>query len=195
VNAFLDKAIHINFGGHGKMVKRLGEGLTKMSGSKQAFNNKAANATVKGAVVAAGAMLAITSTIEVSRMVSGRISGMQCMKNIGTAAGGIAAGTIGATIGGAALSFIPGIGTFVGSVIGGAIGGMLGSKATKSVLDKFIEDDAPKMLRIVSMQFEYFVGKYCLNEDELEIASKELEGLASKIEWLQNIFSKEGYRV
>ena len=195
VNAFLDQAIHINFGGHGKMVKHLGEGLTKMSGSNQAFNNKAANATVKGAVVAAGAMLAITSTIEVSRMVRGRISGMQCMKNIGVAAGGIAAGTIGATIGGAALSFIPGIGTLLGSAIGGAIGGWLGSKTAKSVLDHFIEDDAPKMLRIVSMQFEYLVGKYCLNAEELEIASKELDGLASKIEWLQEIYSKEGYRV
>lgn len=195
VNAFLDKAIHINFGGHGKMVKHIGKGLTKMSGSNQAFSNKAANATVKGAVVAAGAMLAITSTIEVSRMVSGRISGMQCMKNIGVAAGGIATGTIGATIGGAALSFIPVVGTFVGSVVGGAIGGMLGAKATKSVLDSFIEDDAPQMLRIVSMQFEYFVGKYCLNNEELELAANELDALAAKIGWLQDVFSKEGYRV
>ena len=87
VKAFIHKsAIDINFGAHGKFIERIGKGLDKMSGAKSGSFTKNANVAVKGAVVTALSTFAVTSTWEVGKLCCGRMSGMQCLKNIAVSA-------------------------------------------------------------------------------------------------------------
>ena len=181
VNAFLDSVINFNFGS-GKLAHRFGEGLYKLGGSTGNFN-KTANATLKSASTAAAAMLVVVSSIEVSKMVCSRISGMQCVKNIAVSAGGISAGVLGAVVGGA---FIP----VVGSVIGGVIGGTIGSCISKKVMDNFIEDDSVAMLKLVTLHFEHLSREFCFGADEIALVTEELNAyLMSRKSWVEDIFS------
>ena len=150
--------INFNFGS-GKLAHRFGEGLYKLGGSTGNFN-KTANATLKSATTAAAAMLVVVSSIEVSKMVCNRISGMQCVKNIAVSTGGISAGVLGAIVGGA---FLP----VVGSVIGGIIAGTIGSCISKKIMDNLIEDDSVAMLRLVTIHFEHLSREFCFGADEI----------------------------
>lgn len=194
VNAFLDSAININFGAHGKFVKRIGDGLYKMGGGQGKYGKKA-NATVKSAVVVAAVTFAITSSWEMIKLARGRISGWQCWKNIVQGAGGITGGTIGALIGGALLSPIPVVGTFVGSLVGGVVGGMAGSVGAKAVMDQFGEDDSAMIIKIISHQVEFLTRQYCLNEDEINEVNDRIDAeLQSRRSIIEDVYEHEGCR-
>ena len=194
VNAFLDSAINVNFGAHGKFVKRIGDGLYKMGGGQGKYGKKA-NATVKSAVVVAAVTFAITSSWEMIKLARGRISGWQCWKNIVQGAGGITGGTIGALIGGALLSPVPVVGTLVGSLIGGTIGGVAGAAGTKAVMDQFGEDDSAMIIRIISHQVEFLTRQYCLNEDEINEVNDRIDGeLKNHSGIIEDIYEHEGCR-
>lgn len=195
VKAFIHKsAMDINFGAHGKFVERIGHRLDKMSGAKSGSFTKNANVAVKGAVITAAATFAVTSAWEVGKFCSGKMSGMQCFKNIIVSGGGIATGTVGALIGGALLAPIPG-GVFLGGLIGGAIGGMLGSSAAKAGMDKVIEDDSVVIMAIVSDEFKLIAASLCLNPDEIQKATIELDKLISNSKnFVEDVYSKKQYR-
>lgn len=141
----------------------------------------------------------VLSSVDVANIFRGRISGKQFVKNLvnttSSVAGGFIVGTTaGAVVGakvGAAIGTIvfPGggtvtgatIGTAVGataSVIGTAVGGFIAGKTSYWITDKFIEDDAVKMLNIIENKFKEFAFNYILNQEEAE---KTIDLVAKKI--------------
>ena len=195
VKAFIsNKAININFGGHGKFVERIGRGLDKMSGAKSGSFSSNANRAVKGAVITAVATFAVTSAWEIGKMCRGRMSGMQCIKNIAIAGGGISGGTAGALICGALLAPIPG-GVFLGGLLGGSLGGLIGSSATKAGMDKLIKDDAVLVLAIVTDEFKLIASGFCLNDEEIQKATAALDKMINQNKgFVEDIYSKKEYR-
>lgn len=195
VKAFINtSAVDINWGGHGKFVERLGRGLDKMSGAKSGSFSKNANVAVKGAAITAAATFAVTSAWEVGKLCCGRMSGMQCVKNIAVSSGGIAAGTAGALILGVLMTPIPG-GTFIGGMIGGAIGGMIGSGMTKTGMDNLIQDDAIMIMALVSDEFKIIAAGFCLNDDEIHEATTELDKIISgNKNFVEEVYAKKNLR-
>ncbi|MGX3011945.1 hypothetical protein ACWIUD_10400 [Helicobacter sp. 23-1044] len=180
INHFLEQVINFNFNGNavGRALAEVGKKGASKAGEKAVHS--AANSALRGTIVVAAATMAVTSSVEVVRMMRGQISGMQCVKNIVVNAGGIAGGAAGALAGAAALSFIPGAGTIIGGLAGGIVGGMGGGAVAKKLMDKFIEDDLTKKRRIF---FEHIIALsvlFKLSKDE----GAEFSAIVNKI--LQN---------
>lgn len=134
----------------------------------------------------------VLSVGDVGNIFQGRISGGQLFKNLTNTAstvvgggvgwtGGAAAGAAAGAKAGAAIgSFVPGIGTAVGGAVGGTVGGVVGgiagafgggtiaSKASNTILDQFIEDDADKMVAIIQDVFTILAEEYLTTLKEAE---------------------------
>lgn len=183
VTNFLDSVIKINFT-NSSSGKYIAQQLAGKSATGQVYTgkqlNKRANTAVKGAVAAATAAVAVQSTIEIVRMARGRISGMQCVKNITVAATSVVAGTVGSMVGGVLLSPIPVVGPVVGSIVFGALAGTFASKGVKKIIDVFIKDDSEKMLGLITRYIEYIAVQFYLSEEELKILATELDEYISE---------------
>lgn len=137
---------------------------------------KSAAKMLRGNVITAGISVAVLSSVDVVNIFRGRISGKQLFKNITATASSVAggsAGWVGGTAAGAAIgSAVPVIGTAVGGLVGGLVGafagGALTGKASHAVLDKFIEDDADAMVKIIEQVFTQMATDYLLNQKEAE---------------------------
>ena len=131
---------------------------------------------LRGNIVTGVVTTLVLSSADFARLFSGKVSGAQVFKNVTTTATAVAGGTGGwfaGAAGGAAVgSAIPLIGTAAGGIIGGILGSLAGGSAasatTSAVLDKFIEDDAKEMLKIVENVFANLATDYLLNKDEAE---------------------------
>lgn len=119
--------------------------------------------------ITAGATIVVLSSVDMIDIFSGRISGAQLFKNIANTASSVAGGTAG-YLGGAAIgtAILPGIGTIIGGLIGTIGAGMAANKATSSVLDSFIGDDADEMVRIIEKQYCRLATEYLFNQKEAE---------------------------
>lgn len=194
VKAFMSQsAMDVNWGAHGKFVERIGKGLGKMSGAKSGTITKNANVAVKGAVITAAATFAVTSAWEVGKMCCGKMSGMQCIKNIAVSGGGITAGTAGALFMGALMAPIPG-GVFLGGLLGGAIGGFIGGAAAKAGMDGLIEDDSVMVMALLSDEFKILAAGFCLNGEEIGEATKEVDEIASAKGFVEDVYSMKSCR-
>ncbi len=129
---------------------------------------------LRGNIVTGIATTLVLSSVDFVRLFRGRVSSTQVFKNVATTASGVAGGTggwmAGAAAGAAVGSAFPVVGTAIGGIAGGMIGAFAGgtaaSKVAKNTLDKFIEDDAKKMLTIVEKVFGELASDYLLNKDE-----------------------------
>ena len=129
---------------------------------------------LRGNIVTGIATTLVISSADFVRLFRGRVSGAQVFKNVTTTFVGVAGGTggwmAGATAGAAVGSAVPVVGTAIGGIAGGLLGaftgGAVASKAAKTILDKFIEDDAREMLTIVEKVFGELASDYLLNKDE-----------------------------
>ncbi len=167
INNLLKQLIDFNF--NGAIGKQIGKSLASFAGKeagKQGVKS-AANSVIRGNIVAATAAMAVTSSIEITQMMRGKISSMQCVKNIAVNAGGIAGGAAGAMAGAVAGSFIPGIGTTIGALAGGIAGGLGISLFSKKILDKYIEDDDIKKQRVFYSHMINLSSIFKLNESEI----------------------------
>lgn len=197
VKLFLDKAINIDFRsiqiGKNKIGQFAEEGLHKMgSGGGKVVGkpHDVANRTLRGAAVAAASTIAVTSTIEIIRMARGRISGMQCIKNIVVSASGVTGGTIGGLVGGVLLSPIPIVGPIVGSFVGGAVGGMVATTVAKTVMDEFIVDDTVAMMEIVTRHLEYLASNFLLSDEEMKLLTNEVDAIITQNKaFLEDVFA------
>lgn len=121
-------------------------GLDKVTGTK----------LISGTVTAA-----VVFGPDICRAFQGKISGAQLTKNAIVSAAGLAGSAFGGVAGGVAT------GGF-GATMAAAAGGALAAKAAKMVLDKFIEDDAVKMFRIVREEFLDLVMLFSFNREEFD---------------------------
>ena len=130
---------------------------------------------LRGNIVTGIATTLVISSVDFVRLFRGRVSGAQVFKNVTTTFVGVVAGGPGGWMAGAAAgaavgSAVPVVGTAIGGIAGGLLGaftgGTVASKAAKTILDKFIEDDAREMLTIVEKVFGELASDYLLNKDE-----------------------------
>ncbi|MCZ9839387.1 hypothetical protein OFR22_08610 [Brachyspira hyodysenteriae] len=203
VNKFITQSININFNNNsiGNSIGYLADSrshiqnLEKPGASLQISNNNKANSGIRGAAVTAAVTIAITSSIEIIKMARGRISSMQCIKNIVVSASGITGGTIGGLIGGALLAPIPIVGPLVGSFVGGAVGGMVASKVAKTVMDEFIVDDSIRMMEIVTRHLEYLAKNFLLSDEEMKLLTNEVDMLITQNgKFLEEVFAAASRR-
>ena len=150
------------------MVNAMREGASIYGGA--ATQNLAK--LLRSNVIASGAFILVMSAGDICDAFRGRISAKQLFKNIMTVVGGVGGATIGGVVGATVGSFfgVPTIGYYVGSVVGGTVGG----SSTNAVMNKFIEDDAVEMLRIINERLVIQAQEYLLGEDELEVLLEDL---------------------
>lgn len=137
---------------------------------------KSAAKMLRGNAITGGMTVVVLSSVDVVNIFRGRISGKQLFKNLTntatTVAGGTAGWVGGAAAGAAVGSIVPLVGTAVGGFVGGIFGsfaaGVASSKISNSVLDKFIEDDANEMIRIIEAEFTQMAEDYLLTLDEVK---------------------------
>ena len=144
-------------------------GATAMRSAAKLLRNNA---------ITAGVTIVVLSSVDMIDIFRGRLSGAQLFKNIANTASSVAGGTAG-YLGGAAIgtAILPGIGTIIGGLIGTIGAGMAANKATSSVLDSFIEDDADEMVRIIEKQYCRLATEYLLNQKEAEKVADALKNL------------------
>jgi hypothetical protein len=142
-------------------------------------------------VITRTASFVLLSSVDISNIFRGRISGGQLFKNLATTGASIAGGTAGwagGTAGAAALgaaigSVVPGLGTIIGGGVGAAIGGIAGAigggtiagKATNALVGIFVEDDANVMTNIIENVFKQTAEDYLLSRKECENLANSLK--------------------
>lgn len=137
---------------------------------------------LRGNVVTGVATVAVMSSVDVYRMIDGRISGGQLFKNVVKTSAGVAGGAAGFGIARMVAAWFMGgpvgglAGTLIG-VAGGLAGGALGSGAAGAVLDEFIEDDALEMFRIFKGVLAERATDFLLDEAEIDLVTREVDTL------------------
>lgn len=134
---------------------------------------------------------AVLSIGDVGNIFMGRISGGQLFKNLTETATSIAGGTagwvggagVGTKVGAAIGTVVPVVGNAAGAAAGAVIGGIIGalgggfvsSKAARTFVDQFIEDDAVKMVSIIIDVFTKLAEEYLISEDEAKRITDKLQ--------------------
>ncbi len=123
---------------------------------------------LRGNLVTGVVTTAVLSSVDVGRLISGRISGQQLAKNVTTTAAGVAGGAGGYAIGaGIGTMLLPGVGTIVGGLVGGFLAGSATSSASQQIMGQFIEDDAQAMSKILEQELQALAFDYLLSESEI----------------------------
>ena len=137
---------------------------------------KSAAKLLRGNVITGGVTVIVLSSFDIVNIFRGRISGKQLFKNITNTTTTVAAGAAG-WLGGAAIgsAILPGIGTVIGGLLGSVGSGAIAGKATNTVHDKFVEDDAEEMIKIIEKKFSDLAVEYLLNKKEAEISIDNLK--------------------
>jgi hypothetical protein len=143
-----------------------------LRGGSKAIHGAAAmsNASklLRGNLVTGVVTTAVLSSVDVARLINGRISGQQLAKNVTTTAAGVAGGAGGYAIGaGIGTMLLPGVGTIVGGLVGGFLAGSATSSASQQIMNQFIEDDAQAMSKILEQKLQALAFDYLLSEPEI----------------------------
>lgn len=150
---------------------------------------KSAAKLLRGNAITAGITVVVLSSVDITNIFRGRISGKQLMKNLANTTGTVAGGTAGWMAGAAAGSAIlPGAGTVIGGLVGSLVSGDVAGKVTSKVANAVAEDDANEMVNIIQEQFESIANEYLLNQKEAEKCVDRLsEKLTGKV--LKDMFA------
>lgn len=117
----------------------------------------------------------------------GKISGAQLTKNALVSAAGMVGSMVGAAIVGGSTA---GIGAMAGATGGGAIA----SAGAKKLLDKFIEDDAVTMFRIVREEFLDLVMLFSFSKEEFDKIVTETIAQENMAKRLQEMYQSDDPR-
>ena len=150
---------------------------------------KSAAKLLRGNVITAGITVVVLSSVDITNIFRGRISGKQLMKNLANTTATVAGGTAGWMAGAAVGSMIfPGAGTVIGGLVGSLVSGGVAGKVTNTAANAVVEDDANEMVNIIQKQFESIANEYLLNQKEAEKCVDRLsEKLTGKI--LKDMFA------
>jgi len=135
----------------------------------------AINKSVRGTVVASAVILVVMTGPELIKLIRGRISRAQFMKNVAIGASGVIGGTVGGFVGGVLGAPLGPYGVIAGRFAGGVVGGMFAAKIASVVADELMEDDRVAMLAIVSEQLEYLARLFVLSAEELDVLNANLD--------------------
>lgn len=133
-----------------------------------ASNLNSLNKIMRGTLVTSFALVAVTTGPDMIKMVRGRISGAQFVKNLAVTSSGVAGGTIGSIAGGVMLSPLGPFGALAGRAVGGLLGGMIATAISRKIAGAWVEDDRVKVLTLVQEQVTWLATSLMLTEHELE---------------------------
>ena len=154
---------------------------------------------LRGNLVSGAAAVMVLSAADLIRLLRGRMSVRQMLKNLTSTAVGVAGGSVGWLLGSAAGasigSEIPRVGPRLGRAIGGITGAIVfgsgASRAAGAVLDRFIEDDAEEMMGIIEESFGELAHRYVLGEREANAVLDRLLGTDDLSGRLRDMFAAE----
>jgi len=135
----------------------------------------ATNKSVRGTLVASAVLFVVMTGPEVIKLIRGRISQAQFMKNVAIGTSGLIGGTVGGFVGGVLGAPLGPYGVIAGRFAGGVVGGMFAAKIASVVADELMEDDRVAMLAIVSEQLEYLARLFMLSAEELDVLNANLD--------------------
>lgn len=149
---------------------------------------------LRGNLIVSAVTTLVLSSQDILNFVTGKISGQQLFKEVTTIVSGVIGTTIGATgttalAGALGLSLGP-IGAAVTSIVGGIIGGGMSTAVSRNILDRFIEDDAIELVRIINKQFSILAFDYLLSEEEIELSLEVLRGCLIQSKLLEMFAAK-----
>ena len=159
-----------------KMAKSKSVQKVISKGNSSIATTTGAKNYIKSTVISNVATIAVLSSADIARIITGRISKEQLFKNVAVTSASVVGGSAGFAIGSACGSIVPGVGTVIGGFIGSCIASSIASKAVKCTLDVFIENDGDKMLEIINNELGILAEKYLLSEDELNLVIDDLRG-------------------
>ncbi|MBC8798374.1 hypothetical protein [Shewanella algae] len=133
------------------------------------------NKALRGTVITSIVLIAVTTGPDMVKMVRGRISKAQFVKNLAVVSSGIAGGTIGSIAGGIVFSPFGPVSAMLGRAAGGIIGGVISSVITNKIAGKLMEEDRVRMLKLVQYQLEYLAVSFMLTKDELQNLNNNLD--------------------
>ena len=149
---------------------------------------------LRGNLIVSAVTTLVLSSQDILNFVTGKISGKQLFKEVTTIVSGVVGSTVGATgttalAGALGLSLGP-IGAAVTSIVGGIIGGGMSTAVSRNILDRFIEDDAIELVRIINKQFSILAFDYLLSEEEIELSLEVLRGCLIQSKLLEMFAAK-----
>lgn len=171
--------------------------LATMRNGAPIFGSAASNnlsKLLRGNLIVSAVTSLVLSSQDILNFVTGKISGKQLFKEVTTIVSGVAGTTVGATgttalAGALGLSLGP-IGAAVTSIVGGIIGGGMSTAVSRTILDRFIEDDAIELVRIINKQFSILAFDYLLSEEEIELSLEVLRGCLIQSKLLEMFAAK-----
>lgn len=183
VNKGTEYAIEVYRNYFGKVTKKAAGQLSK------SLSSNAATAI---------ASVTILSAMDFKRLIDGKISIAQLVKNMSKTATNVVSGIAGYAATGAVVgSVLPGVGNLLGGAVGvavglagGAVTSILAGKVADEVLDSFIKDDAVEMQEILNQVFSELAEGFLLSEREANSVIEQLKEKLS-INFLQEMFRTE----
>lgn len=94
---------------------------------------------MKGTLVTSLALVAVTTGPDMIKMLRGRISGTQFIRNLAVASSGVAGGAVGSVAGGILFSPLGPFGALTGRVVGGVLGGMIASAVSGKLPERWLK--------------------------------------------------------
>lgn len=138
-------------------------------------SNNSLNKALRGTLITSIVLIAVTTGPDMVKMVRGRISKAQFVKNLAVVSSGIAGGTIGSIAGGIVFTPLGPIAAMLGRAAGGIIGGVVSSVIANKIAGNFMEEDRVRMLKLVQNQLEYLAVSFMLSKEELQNLNRNLE--------------------
>lgn len=149
------------------------------------------NKALRGTIVTSVAVVAVTTGPDLVKLVRGRISGAQLVKNLAVTTSSVTGGVIGSMAGAAALSFAGPVGIFAGKAAGGVLGGFVAAAFADGISKRFMEEDRAKIMRIVENQLAYLATIFILTKEEIDNLNQNLPNML-KNKTLEIIYSSKG---
>ncbi|MGR3971824.1 hypothetical protein [Shewanella sp. 1180_01] len=146
------------------------------------------NKALRGTVITSAVLIAVSTGPDLVKMIRGRISGAQFLKNAAVVSSSVVGGTIGSIAGGALFSPFGPAGMVAGRVVGGMVGGTVSAFIVNKVSGKFMEADSQKMLKVVKDQFEYLATTFMFTREEVDNVNQNLEKIITPV-FLENMYA------
>lgn len=161
-----------------------GFGVTNKAGLTKAM---------RGTVVTSVVVIAITTGPDLIKLIRGRISGAQFLKNIAVVSTSVVGGVAGSIVGGAAGAALGPVGMVAGRVVGGVIGGYAAGYIANKVAGVMMKEDREVIIEIIQRQVEYLARTFILTKDELDEFTMRLNGSVDQ-KYLEDVFASVNRR-
>ncbi|MDR0578786.1 MAG: hypothetical protein LBI87_14960 [Candidatus Accumulibacter sp.] len=127
------------------------------------------------------------------KMIRGRISGAQFIKNLAVTTSGTIGGAVGAIAGGAlGVPFGP-VGIWTGKIAGGLIGGALAGAVTNNIAKTMMKEDSEKMQEIIQRQIEYLSVLFMLTGVEIDSLNANLANVITP-DALESMYASDSHK-